>query len=360
MSRRVNILHVYKTASPISFGGVEDVIRNIANTTDSCFNHTVLCTNKDKDFISNEKDYKLISYKYSINFSNNPISLRFHWHLFKHSNEYDLIHFHVPYPMMDFHYLIKVPYIITYHADLFRSKFITMPYRLLAKRFLKHAKYVIYTSKNYATFSTFSKYVSQQHIIPLTTSKLTETYLDKELPCKDYFIYIGAFRTYKDLPTLLDAVFEADVDLILLGNNASENELQRIVGKSKFPKVSVLGNVSEKDKLRLLSKARALILPSKNESEAFGVVLLEAAALGKPLITADLKSGVTEVNVKGVTGEVFEKSNVYQLAEILKKFKSDDKLCDRLGFQNQKRYKELYTRKLFGEKYTKLYFNAIK
>ena len=359
-SHRPKILHVFKTAPPISFGGVEDVINNIASTTNNHYEHTVLCTNKDKSFISIESNYKLISFKYSVIFSNNPIALGFHRYLLQHGSKYDLIHFHFPYPMMDFHYSIKTPYIITYHADLLRSKLIIQPYRLLAKQFLKRAECVVYTSKKYVKYSTFSQYASKIRVIPLTASELAESYLAEQLSDKDYFIYIGNFRKYKDLPTLVLASIEADVNLILLGDGLKSSELKKLVEKNNFSKVRFYSNVSDLEKFKLLSKARALILPSNSESEAFGVVLLEAATLGKPIVTANLNSGTTEVNEDNVTGFIFEKSKVEHLAEILRKLNTDDELCAELGSSNRTKYKTNFTRKLFGQRYLNLYTSIIK
>ena len=354
-SRRPKVLHVFKTASPISFGGVEDVINNIASTTSDRFEHTVLCTNKDRDLVCTEKSYELISFKYNFSFSNNPVSLAFHSYLFKHSKDYDVVHFHFPYPMMDFHYFMKTPYIITYHSDLLRSKLVTLPYRVLAKRFLKNAGTVVYTSNKYASFSNFKKYVNNTCVIPLTASALAETFLDKSFNENDYFLYIGAFRKYKDLGTLVRAAIQADVDLVLLGDGETKEDMQKLVRENNASRIHFIGDVSETKKYELLSKARALILPSNKESEAFGVVLLEAATMGKPIITANLKSGTTEVNTHNLNGMTFEKSNISELVQILKLFATNDDLCDRLGHENRKKYVENYSRRLFGESYKRVY-----
>ena len=354
------ILQVFKTASPISFGGVEDVINNVASTTNKYFEHTVLCTNKDKSFVSIEKNYKLVSFKYSLSFSNNPISLEFHKFLLHNSKNYDIIHFHFPYPMMDFHYYVNVPYIVTYHADLLRSRLITTPYRLLAKPFLSRAARVVYTSNKYLHYSKFSKYGTKLSVIPLTASVLSESFLNQNFPKKNYFIFIGAFRKYKDLLTLLNAAISSDVELIILGEGSNSNALRRFVKERKSSKIKFLGQVSDEYKFKLLSEARALVLPSNNESEAFGVVLLEAATLGKPIITANLQSGVTEVNEDGLNGIIFEKSNPISLKKALLKLATDDKLCDRLGHANGNKYIKNYTRALFGKRYKSIYFDTMK
>jgi len=359
VNNKQKILHVFKTASPISFGGVEDVIDNIISTTNKSFDHTVLCTCGEKNFVSVKGSHTLVAFKYSLIFSNNPVSFGFHKYLFLNSHKYDLIHFHFPYPMMDFHYFTKTPYIVTYHADLLRSKFITLPYRWLAKRFLKRAKCVVYTSKKYAKFSSFKQYVRNTQIIPLTASAESEASIENNYQDKDYFIYVGSFRKYKDLNTLILAAIDADIDLVLVGGGEVEDELKRLVASHATSKIKFAGNVTEKLKFELLSKARALVLPANSESEAFGIVLLEAATLGKPIVTANLNSGTTEINEHNVNGMIFERSNVQSLAVILKALQNDDALCDRLGYQNRQKYSQKYTRKLFGDRHLKLYQKVI-
>ena len=85
------------------------------------------------------------------------------------------------------------------------------------------------------------------------------------------------------------------------------------------------------------------------------VDMLEAATMGKPIITANLKSGTTEVNTHNLNGMTFEKSNISELVQILKLFATNDDLCDRLGHANRKKYVENYSRRLFGESYKRVY-----
>jgi glycosyltransferase involved in cell wall biosynthesis len=53
-------------------------------------------------------------------------------------------------------------------------------------------------------------------------------------------------------------------------------------------KVEFAGYVSEADKIRAYQNADLLLLPSVNNNEAFGLVLIEALACGAPVIASDL------------------------------------------------------------------------
>ncbi len=67
-------------------------------------------------------------------------------------------------------------------------------------------------------------------------------------------------------------------------------------------RIRLLGEVPDDALPALLARSRALVLPSLDRSETFGLCLLEAMAAGRPVVTSDLDSGVLEVNEAGVTG----------------------------------------------------------
>ncbi|MEJ2772074.1 glycosyltransferase [Stygiolobus sp. CP8521M] len=95
--------------------------------------------------------------------------------------------------------------------------------------------------------------------------------------------------------------------------------------------IEVIENVSEEEKFKILSKARALVLPSHQES--FSVTILEALAVGTPVITYDLPSltstynfkpvfFVKEFDVKGLVNTALE---VYKMKKIEEMF-NDERL----------------------------------
>ncbi len=84
--------------------------------------------------------------------------------------------------------------------------------------------------------------------------------------------------------------------------------------------VSFLGTLDHTELLGWLHSADAIVLPSRYEP--FGIIALEAAAAGAPLV-ASTAGGLGEAIVDGVTGLSFEPSDVAGLANAVRKVLDD-------------------------------------
>lgn len=121
--------------------------------------------------------------------------------------------------------------------------------------------------------------------IPLTYAPAS--FREKFAVAGKYFIYIGRLDENKGVPQLLDffmrLLAEEEIDLTLV-----------LVGKSwieipAHPRIRHLGFMDDKDKFDALKGAEFLINPSQFES--LSMVILEAWAVGKPVVV----NGRTEV-----------------------------------------------------------------
>jgi rhamnosyl/mannosyltransferase len=77
-----------------------------------------------------------------------------------------------------------------------------------------------------------------------------------------------------------------------------------------------------------LQACAGLVLPSEARSEAFGVVLLEAAAHARPQISTEIGTGTSWVNLDGQTGFVVPPRNPRALAAAIDQLCSDKELSD--------------------------------
>ena len=98
----------------------------------------------------------------------------------------------------------------------------------------------------------------------------------------DYVIFVGRISTAKGAHEALELAKYVKLKMV----GYSEQEF--IVNKAKSLGIEVIENISEEEKFEIMSRAKALILPSHQES--FSVTILEALAVGTPIIAYDLLS----------------------------------------------------------------------
>ena len=122
-------------------------------------------------------------------------------------------------------------------------------------------------------------------------------------------------------------------------------ELARIVEAHRLgDRVTLLGHVSEDEKLRAIDAADAFIQPSL--FEAYGVSTLEALARGRPCLAS--KAGGLPWLLEGC-GLVFETGNVDEIAECLRRLRDDAGLRDRLGESGRQKASHLTWEQIIPE-----------
>ncbi len=100
--------------------------------------------------------------------------------------------------------------------------------------------------------------------------------------------------------------------------------------------------------------ADVFVLPSVDRSEAFGIVLLEAQACGKPVIASNLP-GVRTVLKNGETGFLFKVGNAEDLAKKLVYILENESVKLRMGEQARKYMEEKYDIKLISQHLEEIY-----
>jgi rhamnosyl/mannosyltransferase len=93
------------------------------------------------------------------------------------TKDVDVIHYHFPWPFMDFvHFLtgVKKPTVVTYHSDIVRQRFLLKLYMPLMKIFLSNVNSIVATSPNYlASSDILRKYKNKVRVIPIGLNKFS-------------------------------------------------------------------------------------------------------------------------------------------------------------------------------------------
>jgi glycosyltransferase involved in cell wall biosynthesis len=122
----------------------------------------------------------------------------------------------------------------------------------------------------------------------------------------DFFVWLGRFVPEKGAHLAIEAAKRAEVPLVLAGTiDRYLQEAMRYFHEVIEPQidganVKYIGPVNMKQKLNLLSRARGFLNPIEWE-EPFGMVMIEAMALGCPVISF-ARGAAPEIVVHGRTG----------------------------------------------------------
>ena len=138
---------------------------------------------------------------------------------------------------------------------------------------------------------------------------------DSLLKKENYYCFVGRLSEEKGIMELLEVAKTLPYQLIVVGDGPLKQELlQKADGCNNisftgFKQWEVLKNI--------IGKARFLIVPS-TWYEVFGLVSLEAQALGTPVLAANI-GGLPETIYPGYSGELFESGNIKEMRDQIHK-----------------------------------------
>lgn len=365
----MRILHFYKTYYPDTVGGVEQVIYQLCrgmsrhgaietkvltlsrNTRDPC---VVL----DGHTIHRAKlDFQIASTGFSISAIRRFSEL---------AAQTDIVHYHFPWPFADvvhFATRVKKPAVVTYHSDIIRQKNLLRLYRPLRHCFLASVDRIVATSPNYlATSRVLGTYNDKVTVIPIGLNK--DIYPEVSAEClagwrqrfgERFFFFVGLIRYYKGLHILLDAVQGTDYPVVIVGAGPIEEELKAHAHRLGLKNVVFLGALSEEDKVALLQLCYAVVFPSHLRSEAFGISLLEGAMYGKPMISSEIGTGTSYINVNGETGLVVPPGDPEAFRAAMRYLWTNPDAAQTMGQRAEARYWELFTAEKMVGGYVNLY-----
>ena len=373
VENQIRVLHFFKTYFPDSYGGIEQVINQIARgTTKYGINSEVLSLSKDKVDRTISIDGHLVHRaREDLNIASTGISVSVFLRFAELAKKADIIHYHFPWPLMDLVHLsnkINKPSVVTYHSDIVRQKRLMCLYRPIRNRFLSSVDKIVATSPNYfASSEVLQKYQEKVEIIPigLDHTLYPSPSEDKVENWRDvvgdkFFLFIGVLRYYKGLHILIEAARTALYPIVIVGAGPVEVELKDQVQKLGLKNIFFAGWVSDVDKVALLKLCYAVVFPSHLRSEAFGISLLEGAMYGKPMISSEIGTGTTFINIDGETGLVVPPSDSMSLSQAMTWLWEHPVESAEMGKNAEQRYWNLFTADEMVGKYARLYRELLR
>src|SRR5437764_1500502 len=172
----------------------------------------------------------------------------------------------------------------------------------------------------------------------------------------DFFVWLGRFIPDKGTHLAIEAAKKAGVKIVLAGTidrhqQESVNYFHKVIEPQiDNEQVKYVGPVNMKKKISLLSRACAFLNPIEWE-EPFGMVMIEAMALGCPVISF-ARGAAPEIVVHRKTG--FLVHDVEEMVRFIQRFDEIDRNVTRKHVERN--FSSLVT----CEKYVKIYKNVIK
>jgi rhamnosyl/mannosyltransferase len=355
----MKILQIYKDYFPPVRGGIEGHINLLANgIRERGHDVEVLVSNRACRFEMTSVDGITITKVPQIaRFAAAPINFSLFYWMKKIGSRFDILHFHHPNPTAEISFLLsglKNKAVVTYHSDIVRQKWISVPLRPLLELFLRKVDRIIATSPNYLESSLIlRKYKHKCQVVPLgiKLSRFNSRPAkpgNLELLRKKYgarlILFVGKFRYYKGLHVLIEAMKQVEGSLLLIGEGNWGKKLKSQVSANGLGrKVFFLGELSDREVDLLLKICDIFVLPSVRRSEAFGIVQLEAMACGKPVICTELGTGTTYVTQNQKTGIVVPPNDANELARAINFLLINPELGQKYGRAGLKRVKQYFS-----------------
>lgn len=282
------------------------------------------------------------------------------------TENYDVIHANFPGPYLAgisawIAEATNTPSVLTWHNDLppFASVagVLVKLHDKFSGAYLNLYKRIISTTNVYARNSpTLRRYSSKVVVIhngvdtTRFNPKLKGDSVREKYGLKDskVALFVGALTTwhaYKGVDVLLRAFKQVcetvdEVKLLIVGGGNLSEEYKALANQlGVASNVVFAGQIDESELANYYAACDFAVLPSRDSSEGFGLVLMEAMATGKAVIGSRV-GGVVEVIRDGFNGILVEPDNVSDLARAIRSLFTDDAVrvlmgCNGLMFAEQ-------------------------
>ncbi len=169
-------------------------------------------------------------------------------------------------------------------------------------------------------------------------------------------VFVGRLVFYKNIATIIDAFEKVtrtipDATLVIAGDGPEKTDLEKRAEKLGS-NVTFAGNVSEKEKIKLLSESAVLLNPST--IEGFGIVVLEGFACRKPAIVSNVKP-LSDLVKDSVDGFVVEAHDSDAWAKKIIDLMLDPAKAEEMGMKGRQKVEVDYSLSSISSRLVEMY-----
>jgi glycosyltransferase involved in cell wall biosynthesis len=364
----MRVLHVLKTFFPDTYGGIEQVVHTLASHTQplGVENRVLVLTPGEPRRGIEPAGYEVIRYKRDLYVASTGFSLSLLANFKKEAEWADVMHMHFPWPYADLCYLlngIKKPSLISYHSDVVNQVQLNKLYAPLRDRYLAKMSRIYAASPGIMQSSpVLQKFKDKTRLITYGIEHFDQLSADdaavqvwQEKFGPRFFLFLGALRYYKGLHVLIEALKGRDYPTVIVGRGDQEQALKQQAKELGLKNLHFVPEVSNEEKRTLMRAAYGFVFPSHMPSEAFGIVLAEAAQQGLPMISCEIGTGTSYVNLDGETGLVVPPSDSVAFGQALDLFWNGPEQVGVWGRGALQRYEENFKAETMAERYMRAY-----
>ena len=372
----MRVLHTYKVFPPDVIGGITEVIAYIARGMATRHESSLLVA-RSRGW-GRRYTFGDIPVEALFSFGtllSTPIAPSFPFVLAKRSRKADLVALHQPFPLNDIGVALGLPretaVVVHWHGEIVRQRSLTRLVAPFIRRTLARAQRIVVSHSTLVSASPLLAAHSEKcAIIPYGIDVAYWAELDgaqrrrvEELRSRypRLVLATGRLVSYKGFDVLIDALRRVDATAIIVGEGPLCHDLLRLAQQRGVAHRLILAGRLSRDDLKVhLHAARLYAFPSVGVAEAFGIVQLEAMAVGLPIVNTNLPTGVPHVARHGLEALTVPPNDPAVLATAIGQLLDDAALAQPLGAAGRRRATTEYDLQNFVKRIEDVYDQAVR
>ncbi len=279
-------------------------------------------------------------------------------HLARDARGVDIVHVHLPDPLTNLALWWRPPaarLVVHWHSDVVAQQRALKLYAPLQEWLLRRADAIVATSAAYADSSPWLRpHMDRVTVIPIGIRDPATAVDAKAVGAvrarhggRRIVLALGRMTGYKGFDVLAEAARQLPEDCVVVVGGSGEllqSHRANVERLGLAGRVVFAGHIADAELPAHYAAASLFCLPSTTRAEAFGVVLLEAMAMSRPVVATDIPgSGVAWVNEHGVTGLNVPPGDARALGAAIAALLADPARCAGYARNARERYLRHFT-----------------